>query len=321
MITPMVYVLGRLITDIYANEVGLSLQQVKSFNRYLGGSAGNTAVGLARHGASVGLISRVGLDQHGAFLLDVLDAEGVNRDMVNRDFAHATGLAFAALKPPSDSEVLFYCDNCAYQHLAIDDLNTAALTTARVLAVGGTTLATSPSRETTLFALKTNRASGGLNVLDVDWRPTFWPDKREATLYYEMALQLSDVVLANEPELEFVSGRDNPGAAVKVLRSFGVTQVVAKRGGAGALYFGPEGEAFAPAFPVDVLNTLGAGDAFGAAYIYGLMQDWPVERRLEYASAAAAIVVTRHSCSQAMPTRAETEALILTRSREVKERG
>lgn len=321
METPMVYVLGRLITDIYANEVGLSLQKVKSFNRYLGGSAGNTAVGLVRHGASVGLISRVGSDQHGAFLLDVLDAEGVNHDMVNMDLAHATGLAFAALKPPSDSEVLFYCDDCAYQHLEIDDLNTDALTTARILAVGGTTLATSPSREATLFALKTNRAAGGLNVLDVDWRPIFWPDKREANLYYEMALQLSDVVLANESELEFVSGRIDPNEAAKALRSFGVTEVVAKRGGAGVLYFGPEGETSAPAFRVDVLNTLGAGDAFGAAYIYGLMQDWPVERRLEYACAAAAIVVSRHSCSDAMPTRAETEAFILAQSPEVKERG
>lgn len=313
---PLVYALGRLIVDVYANEVGLSLREVKSFNRYLGGSAANTAVGLARHGAPVGLISRVGSDQHGEFLLDVLHREGVNTEMVKADAEHATGIAFAALKPPSDSEVLFYCQDCAYQHLAIDDLDFDGLTKAKILVVGATTLATSPSREATLVALELNRKTGGLNVIDIDWRPMFWRDKREAKLYYEMAIKLADVVIANEPELAFVGDSEDPVAASRALLSLGTTQVVAKRGRQGVLYFGPEGDREFPAFSVNVLNTLGAGDGFGAAYTFGLLQGWPVEQRLEYASAAGAIVVSRHSCSEAMPTRAETEQFVALQKKE-----
>ena len=305
-----VYVLGRVIVDIYGNEIGVPLKDVTSFNKYLGGSAGNTAVGLARHGAHVGLISRVGADQHGEFLLDVLRREGVETNMVKADPEHPTGLAFAALKPPSDSEVLFYCRPCAYEYLSLSDLDEQAIKQAKILVVCATTLSVSPSREATLAALEMNRATGGINVIDVDWRPMFWSNKAEAKLYYQMAIRMADVVIANEPELEFIGGSPDPHIASQAVFSLGPSQVVAKRGGNGVLYFGPEGERFTPSFPVHVMNTLGAGDGFGAAYTYGLLQGWPVERRLEYAAAAGAIVVSRHSCSEAMPTAEETESLI-----------
>ncbi len=310
MSSPEVYTLGRLIADIYANEVNTPLRAVRSFNRYLGGSAANTAVGLARHGARVGMISRVGQDQHGDFLLDVLRRERIDTAMVKADPVAPTGLAFAALRPPGDSEVLFYCDPCAYQNLSPHDLDLTALQNAKMLVVGGTALSCSPGREAALTALRANRASGGINVIDVDWRPMLWRDSTEARLYHTLAIGMTDVVLANEAELEYIGGSADPREASAAVLSMGAKQVVAKRGAEGVLYFGPEGERQAPAFPVEVLNTLGAGDGFGAAYAYALLQGWPAERRLAYACAAGAIVVSRHSCSEAMPTAREVQSLL-----------
>lgn len=313
--TPQVYTLGRLIVDLYATDIGVPMKDVKAFNKYLGGSAANTAVGLARHGARVGLISRVGRDGHGEFLRETLDREGVDTRMVTDHPEYPTGLAFAAISPPSDSTVLFYRKPCADAHIDIANLDVRALEAAQILVVACTALAVSPGREAALRALEINRASGGTNILDIDWRPLFWKDEEEARLYYRLAISLADVVIANEPELAFVGEQANPYEASRRLLTQGPTQVVAKRGSHGVIYFGPEGERTAPVFPVEVLNTLGAGDAFGAAYVYGLLQNWPIERRLEYASVAAAIVVSRHSCSEAMPTRDEVETLILNQSK------
>lgn len=310
MTRPGVYTLGRLIVDLYAQEIGVPLEDVSTFRKYLGGSAANTAVGLARHGAPTGLVSRVGPDAHGTFLLRVLEREGVDTAMVRRDPRYPTGLAFAALRPPNDSTVLFYRKPCADANISLSDLDEVALKEARMLIVACTALAVSSGREAALAALEMNRASGGINVLDIDWRPMFWVSLEEARLIYRIALRMSDVVLANEAELEFVGGTADPYEASRAVRALGPTQVVAKRGGDGVLYFGPEGQYSVPPYRVEVMNTLGAGDGFGAAYAFGLLERWPVEKRLRYAAAAGAIVVSRHSCSEAMPSRRETEDLM-----------
>ncbi|MCL6454882.1 MAG: 5-dehydro-2-deoxygluconokinase [Alicyclobacillus sp.] len=310
MANPVVYTLGRVIVDLYANEIGVPLHQVSSFRKYLGGSAGNTAVGLARYGAAVGLISRVGQDDFGTFLRTRLKTEGVDTHMVGTDLEHPTALAFAALYPPNDSEVLFYRKPCADNGLSISDLDLDRLAEARMLVVACSALAVSPAREAALAALEINRLSGGVNVLDIDWRPGFWTGTREAHLYYWTALRQADVVLANEPELAFVGGSQDPVTSAQKLLQAGVREVVAKRGGDGVLYFGPDGMLRVPAVRVEVINTLGAGDGFGAAYTFGLLQGWSVERRLRFATAAGAIVVSRHSCSEAMPTEAEVAVLL-----------
>lgn len=310
MAGPTVYTLGRLIVDLYANQIGVPLSQVSSFNKYLGGSAANTAIGLARLGASVGLISRVGPDEFGKFLRDRLQQEGVDTGMLATDPVYPTGLAFAALFPPNDSQVLFYRKPCADANLSLVDIDFERLREARMLVVACTALAVSPGREAALAALEANRNSGGVNVLDLDWRPMFWASPEEAHLYYRTAMRLADVVLANEPELEFAGGSSDPDEAAQSILKLGVREVVAKRGGAGVRYYGQEGFFQVPAVRVEVMNTLGAGDGFGAAYTYGLLEGWPVERRLRFAAAAGAIVVSRHSCSDAMPTRAEVEALL-----------
>jgi len=305
---PVVYTLGRLIVDLYANELGVPLSKVTSFNKYLGGSAANTAVGLARHGMSVGLISRVGDDEHGTFLRNTLAQERVDTRMVQTDPDYPTGLAFASIHPPSDSTVLFYRKPCADANLSVRDIDETALTGARALVVACTALAVSPGREAALKALTVNRRSGGLNILDIDWRPSLWSNSDDARIYYELAMQLADVVIANEAELEFVGVVPNPAEAARRVMEYGPKKVVAKRGGGGVLHFEAGEELYVPAVRVEVVNTLGAGDAFAAGYVCGLIEGWPLEKCLQYAVTSAAIVVSRHSCSSAMPTRAEVEA-------------
>lgn len=305
-----IYTLGRLLVDLYANELHVPLENVQTFRKYLGGSAANTAFGLARLGVRAGLISRVGPDDFGTYLLQTLEGQGVDTTMVRRDPRHPTALAFAAIFPPADSKVLFYRKPCADTHLAPSDLDLERLRKARILVIAATALCESPSRETVFAALEEHRAAGGINVIDVDWRPMLWDDPSIAPLYYRLALRLADIVIANEPELEFVGGAPDPEEASRQVLRLGVRHVVAKRGGRGALLFGEGGPLQVPAFPISVVNTLGAGDAFGAAYCFGLLQGWDPARRLTFANAAGAIVASRHSCSEAMPYQHEVERLV-----------
>lgn len=305
-----IYTLGRLIVDLYADQLHTELADVRSFSKYLGGSAANTAVGLARLGARAGLVSRVGPDDFGRFLLNTLQKEGVDTRMVRVDPRFPTGLAFAAIFPPGESKVLFYRKPCADVKLSVGDLDMDALLQAKILSIAGTALCESPSREAVFTALEARRSAGRLNVIDVDWRPMLWDDPHAAKIYYRMALGMADIVIANEPELEMAGGSADPETAARSLLSLGVRQVVAKRGAGGVWLFGEGGPLRVDGLRVQVVNTLGAGDAFGAGYNYGLLQGWPPEQCLRFANAAGAIVVGRHSCSEAMPTREEVERLL-----------
>lgn len=308
-----VYCLGRVIVDLYADQLHTPLSEVSSFRKYLGGSAGNTAFGLARLGAEVGLISRVGPDEFGTFLLNRLEEAGVTTEMVKVDAEKPTALAFAALFPPADSRVLFYRKPCADNQLSPYDIETERL--GGTLIVAATALAESPAREATLYALRANRERGGQNVIDLDWRPSLWADQRVARLYYQIALSMTDTVLANEPELAFAGESDDPATAAQRVMALGPSRVVAKRGSEGVLCFESGERLSIPPFQVTVMNTLGAGDGFGAAYCYATLQGWPLERSLTFAAAAGALVVSRHSCSEAMPTRQEVEALMAAQGR------
>ncbi|WP_080872551.1 5-dehydro-2-deoxygluconokinase [Oceanobacillus timonensis] len=307
-----VYTMGRVLVDLYANQSGVPLDKTDMFHKYVGGSAANTAIGLGRLGINVGLISRVGNDIFGKYIKDRLTSEGVDIKLLRTDPDYPTALVFAAPFPPNDSEVLHYGYPNAHSQINVEDVKFDPLESERILVVAATSLSTPSSREATLWALKENRNHGGCNVIDVDWRPVFWQKETDAQKYYDAALEFTDVVLANEPELEFAGRSTDPEQAANRILSLGVSEVVAKRGGKGCFHFTRENICKVDPYPVSVVNTLGAGDGFGAAYVYALLQKWPVEHRISFASAAGAIVVSRHSCSEAMPSLEEIEALIHT---------
>lgn len=335
-----VLTVGRVIVDVYANELHRPLEEVETFSKYLGGSAANIAVGLARLGQRCGLISRVGDDGHGRFLRRYLEESGVDTRFVGVDPRYRTGLAFAALFPPQDSHVLFYRDPCADTQVELSDLDLETVLNARMLVVTGTALAVSPMRETVLHIMRGRHRRGRLNVMDIDYRPGLWPGDTERLLYYDIAARMCHVLIGNEAEVAFLSaavreaggtggpaaeqaavagakgaGVDELEAMARVLVEAGASQVVVKLGADGAMVVTPEGRIQRPGFPVDVVNTLGAGDGFASGYCAGLLRDWPLERCLEYGNATGAIVVSRHGCAPAIPTVAELDEFLQERTK------
>lgn len=335
-----VLTVGRVIVDIYANELHRPLEEVETFSKYLGGSAANIAVGLARLGHRCGLISRVGNDGHGRFLRRYLEESGVDTRFVGVDPRYRTGLAFAALFPPQDSHVLFYRDPCADTNVQLADLDVETVLNARMLVVTGTALAKSPLRETVLYLLRGRKRRGALNVMDIDYRPVLWADPTDCLLYYDLALRMCDVLIGNEVEIAFaaaavrlagepggvgaglerLAGSDKPAKEelermARSLVEAGASQVVVKLGPEGAMAITPEGSLQVPGFRVQVVNTLGAGDGFAAGYCAGLLRGWPLEKCLEYGNATGAIVVSRHGCAPAIPTREELELFLRERKK------
>lgn len=340
-----VFTIGRVLVDLYANELQRPLDEVETFSKYLGGSAGNMAVGLARLGHRTGLISRVGDDPHGQFLRRYLEESGVDTRLVGTDPKYRTALAFAALFPPSDSRVLFYRDPCADTEVRIDDVDVDAVCEAELLVVTGTALARSPMRETVLHLMRERRRRGRRNVMDVDYRPMLWADGSDMTLYYDMAVRMTDVIIGNELEITFARevlrvggkggetattfrmpgatggapevptfGREELVATANDLVAEGVRQVVVKVGAAGSFAVSAEGVYEAPGFPVDVVNTLGAGDGFAAGFCSGLLHGWEPERCLLHGNAVGAIVVSRHGCAPAIPTLDELDGFLRERT-------
>lgn len=313
MAGPVIYTVGRVIADLYAEQMHVPLSQVESFRKYVGGSSANTAVGLARLGCSVGLIARVGSDPMGEFIREKLQQEGIDTTMLVNDSEFFTGLAFAALFPPDDSKVWFVGIPNANANLCVDDVDPELLQRAQAIVIAGTALASESSRLAVRKILQIAQENRIAVVFDVDWRPVFWHDSRHARAVYQDIMRQVTVVLANEAELTFVGQSESMQEAVGAVLDLGVAEVVAKRGKAGSWYFTATESLFMPAFSVEVLNTLGAGDGFGAGYTYGLAAGWAPSRRLQLASACGALVVSRHSCSEAMPNLAEVMDLIRAR--------
>lgn len=297
----LVYTVGRAIVDLYAEETHVSLTDAASFKKYVGGSSANTAVGLARLGADVGLIARIGDDPMGRYVEQKLREERVDTSMLARDPRLATGMAFAALFPPNDSDVWFCPRPNANAALSPHDLKADQIKNARILVIAGTALASESSREAVMQLLALAQQHNLLVVLDVDWRPVFWERPDEAPRVYADVLSRASVVLANEPELALVGGTDSVEDAARHVLGLGASEVVAKRGGAGSWHFSGQEAIHVLPYAVAVVNTLGAGDGFAAGYVYGLLSGWEPRQRMEFASAVGAIVVSRHSCSEAMP--------------------
>lgn len=314
---PVIYAVGRAIVDLYAEETGVPLPEAASFRRYAGGSSANTAVGLARLGVEVGLIARVGTDPMGQFLHQQLRSEGVDTAMLAQDAERPTGMAFAALFPPDDSEVWFCPRPNANANLCPQDLDPEQIRAARALVIAGTALASETSRQTVALLLDIARQDHIRVVFDVDWRPMFWERPDEAPAVYGDALAHADVVLANEPELALVGGTSDMTVAAHRVLALGAAEVVAKRGAGGSWFFDGRDAIHVPAYEVAVVNTLGAGDGFAAGYVYGLQMGWEAHQRLEFASATGAIVVSRHSCSDAMPRRVEVQEFLRASTRRV----
>jgi 5-dehydro-2-deoxygluconokinase len=295
-----VAVLGRVGIDLYPNQLRTPLREVRTYTRFVGGFAGNVATGLARLGLSTAIVSRVGPDPHGEFVRDFLSTEGVDVRFLAVDERLMTPPTFCEVWPPDRFPITFYRYPTAPDwQLAPEDFDATELAAAPFLLATGTGLAQSPSRETTLGALA---AHEGTTVFDLDWRPTLWGRAADYGELARTAAAHADIVIGNEEEVEAAAG--DPAALLEL----GVPTLVLKRGERGALLFHGGREVDVPGHPVEVINGLGAGDAFVAAFVHSLHQGLPLDEAVRRGSVAGAIVASQLACSEAMPTLAELEA-------------
>ncbi|MDG5804752.1 5-dehydro-2-deoxygluconokinase [Streptomyces ossamyceticus] len=303
--------MGRIGVDLYPLQTGVPLPQVTSFGKFLGGSATNVAVAAARLGRDTAVITRTGEDPFGAYLHQALRDFGVDDRWVTPVPGLATPITFCEVFPPDDFPLYFYRRPKA-PDLEIDahELDLEAIRAAGIFWVTGTGLSEEPSRTATLAALA-HRAKAGPTVFDLDWRPMFWTDPAAARPFYGEALRHTTVAVGNLDEVEVATGVREPHAAAEALLAAGVELAVVKQGPKGVLAVHRDGTtAEVPPLPVNVLNGLGAGDAFGGSLCHGLLEGWDLERIMRHANAAGAIVASRLECSSAMPTAREIEAAV-----------
>ncbi|MGH3388294.1 MAG: 5-dehydro-2-deoxygluconokinase [Actinomadura sp.] len=305
-----VVTMGRVSVDLYPQQIGVALEDVETFGKYLGGSPTNVAVAAARLGHRTALITRTGADPFGRYIHRALREYGVDDRFVTDVPGLRTPLAFCEIFPPDDFPLLFYRSPKAPDlEIHAGELDLAAIRAARVFWATVTGLAEEPSRSATLAALAA-RSRQEFTVLDLDYRPMFWSAPGDARHWARAALEHVSVVVGNLEECEVAVGERDPDAAARALLGLGVELAVVKQGPEGVLAATREGSVRVPPVEVEVVNGLGAGDAFGGALCHGLLSGWDTERTVRFAGAAGAIVASRLACSPAMPTVAEVEDVL-----------
>jgi 5-dehydro-2-deoxygluconokinase len=305
-----VITMGRIGVDVYPLQTGVSLREVESFGKYLGGSATNVAVAAARYGRRSAVVTRTGADPFGAFLHDALRRFGVDDRWVSAVPGLPTPVTFCEIFPPDDFPLYFYREPKAPDlGIRVDELDLDAIRAARVFWVTVTGLSQEPSRSATLAALRA-RGRTGVTILDLDYRPMFWASREDARRSVQAALPYVTVAVGNQDEADTAVGERDPRSAAKSLRKRGVELAVVKQGPRGVLALSGDGAVEVPPVPVEVVNGLGAGDAFGGALCHGLLAGWELERVMRFCNAAGALVASRLACADAMPTENEVDAMI-----------
>ena len=306
-----VLTMGRIGVDIYPLQTGVGLEDVETFGKYLGGSATNVAVAAARYGRSTAVVTRTGADPFGRFLHRALHGYGVDDRYVSDVPGLPTPVTFCEVFPPDDFPIYFYrYPKAPDLEIRPEELDLDAIRSAGVFWVTVTGLCQEPSRTATLTALEA-RGRAGITVLDLDYRPMFWESREEARRWVQQALPHVTVAVGNLDECDTAFAERDPVAAAKALRDRGVDLAVVKQGPRGVLAVDSSGSVEVPPVPVQVVNGLGAGDAFGGALCHGLLSGWDTARTMRFANAAGAIVASRLACSDAMPTSAEVEAKLM----------
>src|SRR5947199_802290 len=325
--------MGRSSIDLYSNDIGAPFEEITSFAAYVGGCPTNISVGTRRLGLRPALLTAVGDDQVGNFILHFLRCEGVETQFIPRKPGRRSSAVVLGIEPPDRFPLTYYRDNCADIELTIDDVLATPLADCHVLLISGTGLSKEPSRSATLFAAELARQGGATVVLDIDYRPDQWADQRAFGVTLRSALRLVDIVIGTEDEINaamltdpaqismthsqisdaHVSG--DISTAISALLDLGPRVLAQKRGAAGATVHlisneGSPTHIDVPGFPVEVSNILGAGDAFASGFLYGFVKGWDWYKTTRLANACGAIVVTKHGCANFMPTHDEVMAFI-----------
>jgi 5-dehydro-2-deoxygluconokinase len=315
--------------DLYSNDVGIDFIHIKSFAAYVGGSPTNMSVGCRRLGLKSGLLTAFGEDPVGDFVVHFLDEEGVDIRFSPRKQGRHTSLVILGIEPPDKFPLVFYRDNCADIALEIDDVLAAPIRDSLVFQFAGTNLSKEPSRSTTLYAAELAKNGGTSVVLDLDFRPDQWYDPRAYGVAVRSALPWVDIIIGTEDEINATMLTDphavklthsqvtdarvigNTVEHVCTLLNQGPQVVMEKRGKHGCrIHRQDSAVEDVPGFPVTVQNILGAGDAFGAGFLYGYVKGWELWKAARLGNACGAMVAARHGCSVSMPFLEEVMAFV-----------
>ncbi len=326
--------IGRIAVDLYGQQIGARLEDETTFAKYLGGSSGNVAYGTAIQGLKSAMLARVGDEHMGRFLREELQRVGCDTQSLITDKTRLTGLVILGIKDQETFPLVFYRDNCADMGLVPDDIQEDYIASARAVAVTGTHLSHPDTRAAVLKALEIARKNGLRTALDIDYRPVLWGltslgdgetrfvESERVTRQLQEVLHYFDLVVGTEEEFHIAGGSTDSLTALKNVRKATQATLVCKRGPLGCVVF--EGEIpdsweqtkLQTGVRVEVLNVLGAGDAFMSGLLRGWLNDESWEQACRYANACGALVVSRHGCAPAMPTKEELDDF-LSRDKEV----
>ena len=312
-----VIAVGRVAIDFNPNELNRTLDKVDTFTKYVGGSPANIAVGMANLGCKVGFIGKVSDDQFGVYVKDYFEAKGIDTTQISKTCdGEVLGLTFTEISSPTDSNILMYRNGVADLQLSTADISEEYIKNAKAIIISGTALSASPSREACFLAVEYARQHGTKVIFDIDYRSYTWKSKKDIAVYYSLIGKMSDIVIGSREEFELMEmlPQDSELPDYKLAEkyiSFGNKIVIVKHGKRGSIAYSSAKEAFkVDSFKVKLLKSFGGGDAYASSFIYGLLQGWPLERALEFGTASAAMVVSSHSCSAAMPTAEAVQAFI-----------
>jgi len=305
-----VLTIGRVGVDLYPLQSGRPLQDVETFGKFLGGSPTNVAVAAARLGRRSAVITRTGRDPFGTFIHQALREFGVDDRFVSAVDGLPTPVTFCELFPPDDFPLYFYRYPAAPDlQIQASQIDLDAVASSSIYWSTVTGLSAEPSRSAH-FAAWAARGRAPLTILDLDYRPMFWSDPDKARQQVDRALSMVTVAVGNLAECAVAVGESDPQHAAEALLDRGIELAIVKQGPRGVLAMTRDERVEVPAVPVEVVNGLGAGDAFGGALCHGLLAGWPLEHLLRFANVAGAIVASRLECSSAMPTHDEVEHLM-----------
>ncbi len=308
--------LGRVAIDFNPVDLNRPLEESSNFNKYLGGSPANIAVGMARLGKKVGFIARVSDDQFGDYVTHYFQKEGIDTSHITRcRNGENLGLTFTEIISPSESRILMYRDGVADLMLEPENVDEEYIRKAKALLISGTALAASPSREAALKALMLAKKNGVAVIFDIDYRAYTWKNRDEISVYYSLVAAQSDLILGSREEFDLtehilgVCETDKESAGR--WQDCGCKIVVIKHGKEGSTAYTCDGNHYAvKPFPTNALKGFGGGDGYASSFIRALIDGCSVPEALEYGSASASMLISAHSCSAAMPTLAQVEQFI-----------
>ncbi|MEI6857396.1 5-dehydro-2-deoxygluconokinase [Psychrilyobacter sp.] len=308
--------IGRVAIDFNPTDIHKPLEESKNFNKYVGGSPANIAVGLARLGKKVGFIGKVSDDSFGKFVTNYFKENNIDTtEVVTCKNGESLGLTFTEIKSPTESSILMYRNGIADLMLESNEISEEYIKNAKAIVVSGTALSASPSREACFTAVEYAKKHGTIVIFDVDYRSYTWKSKEEVAIYYSLIGRLSDLIIGSKEEFELMEGianfEDKSDIAIaNRWLAYENKIVVIKHGKEGSVAYTENSSYKIKPFPVKLLKSFGGGDAYASAFIYGLMEGWDIIDALEFGSASAAMLVASHSCSEDMPTVDEIQNFI-----------